>query len=104
MTLTELEDALKEACLGSYKCGCYDIDNLPKLFWDKLEVVEDGGWTQDYKYQHQDTVVKDDEGNHFMLSNTRSGSPFSDWDYGEPNICQVEPKVETITRVVWKTV
>ena len=104
MTLEELKDALDEACLDTYKCGYYDIDNLPELFWDKLKVVEEDDWTQDHKYQYQSTYVVDNDGNHFCLSNNRSGSPFTDWDYGAPSICQVVPKVETITRVVWKVV
>lgn len=104
MTLIELEDALKEACLDSYKCGHYDIGNLPEMFWDKLEVVEEGEWSQDGKYQYQGTIVKDNEGNHFSLYNNRSGSYHTDWYYGEPSIHQVQPVVTTITKVVWKAV
>ena len=101
MKLQELKDALDEACLNSYKCGRYDIDYLPELFESRLEVVEEGDWTQDYKYQYSETIVKDDEGNHFMLSNSRSGSPFTDWEYGEPSITQVVPKVKVISTVEW---
>ncbi len=104
MKLEELKDALDEACLDSYKCGHYDIDNLPELFWDKLEVVEDSDWVQEGKYQYCTTIVKDDEGNHFEIYNNRSGSYHTDWYYGEPSIHAVKPVVETITRVVWKFV
>ncbi|HEY5631203.1 MAG TPA: hypothetical protein VIR31_03680 [Nitrososphaeraceae archaeon] len=104
MTLIELKDALDAVCLDSYGCGKYDIEYLPDLFLSRLEEVEDGEWTQDYKYQHKATVVKDDEGNHFMLSNNRSGSPFTDWEYGQPSIYQVVPKVKVISTVVWEQI
>lgn len=104
MTLNELKDALDEACLDGYQCGNYDIGYLPKLFSSRLEIVEDEEWTQDHKYQYKDTIVKDDEGNHFMLSNSRSGSPFTDWDYGTPYIYQVVPKVKVISTIVWDRV
>lgn len=104
MLKEELEDALKEVCLDSYGQGYYDIDRLDEMFWSKLEVVVDGDWVQDYKYQYKDTIVKDDEDNHFRLSNSRSGSPFTDWNYGDPSISQVVPKVKVISTVVWEEV
>lgn len=104
MTLQELADALKEACADSYSGGHYDIDNLPEIFYSRLEVVEEGDWIQEGKYQYQSTIVKDDEGNHFEISNNRSGSYHTDWYYGDANVCQVKPVVETYTKVVWKAV
>jgi hypothetical protein len=104
MKLEELKAALDEACLDSYGCGCYDIDNLPEEF--ELEVVEEDDWVQDYKSQYCTTIVRDNEGNYFQLDNNRQGSYHTDWCYGVPSISQVKrvEKVVTKTVVSWEAV
>ena len=99
MTLEELKYFVKEAC-DSYNCGYVGIDELP----EQIEEVEDGGWEDNGKYSHQTSIFKCDQGNHFLIQNTRSGSYFTDYDYGTPYVSQVKPVLETITRVVWKDV
>jgi len=99
MTLEELQYLVKEAC-DTYGCGNITIDNLPP----QMTEAETGEWEDDGKYQHRSDVYVDDQTppNHFMILNTRSGSYFTDYQYGEPAVMAVKPVVETITRVVWK--
>ena len=81
---------------------CIDADHLGL---EQIEEVEDLGWDDEGKYQYGGSVVKDTTDNtHFMITQSRSGSYYSDYYYGTPEVVQVEPKVETITRVVWKEV
>lgn len=98
MTLEELRYIVKEV----YGSGdrCVGIDDLP----EQMEEVEDNDWIDDGKYSYSSSVYKCDQGNHFEISQSRSGSYYSDYYYSEPEVHQVKPVVETITRVVWKAV
>jgi hypothetical protein len=100
MKLEELKAMLDEACLDSYGCGYYDADSIDA----DLDVVEEGDWVQDHKYQHCTTIVKDKEGNYFQFENSRSGSYHTDWYYNPPTIYQVKrvEKVVTKTVVSWE--
>lgn len=102
MTLDELKYIVEEICKehGSYGCKWVDEDYLP----EQLTRVERGEIKDQGKRQYQSDVYSCDQGNHFMITNSRSGSYYTDYEPGEPNVYQVEPKVETITRVVWKVV
>lgn len=102
MTLEELEYIVQEVVQkhGSYGCKWIDEDWLP----EQLTLVERGEIEDQGKYQYQSDVYKCDQGNHFMIHNSRSGSYFTDYEPGQPSVSQVVPKVETITRVVWKAV
>lgn len=99
MTLEELQYLVKEAC-DSYGCGHITIDDLP----EQMEEVEDDGWEDDGKYSYKVSIFKCDQGNHFQIQNTRSGSYFTDYNYGEPYVTQVKPVLTTITKVIWKAV
>lgn len=99
MKLEQIQEAIKALC-NSYGEGCADEDNLP----EELTLVESGQWEQDYKYQHSSDVYKCDEGNYFMIHNSRSGSPFSDWNYGTPDVQQVTRKEQVVTQVYWEVV
>lgn len=99
MHIEQIKELIKAKLDGSW--GCYfGIDDLPEGFTQ----IEEDDWTQDHKYQHSYEIVKDGEDNYFRIDNSRSGSPFTDWDYGEPSVVRVEPKTETIVRVVWKEI
>lgn len=76
--------------------GDIDPDCLPEEF----SIVEDGEWEQDYKYQNQTIIVKYGE-TYWEIDRTRSGSPFTDWYYGESSFRQVEPHEETIVVTKW---
>ena len=47
---------------------------------DKFEVIEEGEWLVDCKYQHQEIIFKY-QGKHYLLEHSRSGSPFTDYYY-----------------------
>lgn len=66
------------------------------------EEVESGDWIADYKYQNQESVYFKD-GQYFCVVQTRSGSPFSDYNYEDPECFEVVPEVvETVTYKVKK--
>ncbi len=78
-----------------------DADYLP----EQVIEVEDLGWDDEGKYQYGGSVVKDTtDDTHFMITQSRSGSYYSDYYYGTPEVTRVKPTLETITRVVWKEV
>jgi len=72
-----------------------------------FEIVEEGEWIQDYKYQCREIVFKFED-KHYSLVESRSGSYHSDWYYSsedwadEVEVTEVEP-VEVI-EVEWRAV
>ena len=74
------------------------------------EVVEEGEWTQDHKYQHKESVVKHvPTGKYYHYEISRSGSPFTDWYYSYedgdfPDLVEVEKKERVITETYWSVV
>lgn len=65
-----------------------------------LTLVERGEFEQDGKYQDADVIFTD--GNkHYRSFVTRTGSPFTEWeweDYGEAHVEEVEKREVTVTR------
>lgn len=102
MTLEELKYIVDEIVKehGSYGCKWIDEDYLP----EQLEIVEEGDIEDQGKYQYRTDVYKCDQGNHFMIVNSRSGSYYTDYEPGEPQVYQVTPRVVTISKVVWDQV
>lgn len=88
-----------------------DAKIVKELFCDDYddsiyEVIEEGDWTQDHKYQWRTLIFKF-EGLLYSISTNRSGSPFTDWYYEwedtkEFEAYRVEPITKTIT--VYKVV
>ena len=74
------------------------------------EVIEEGDWTQDYKYQHKESIVKHiPTGKFYQYWVSRSGSPFTDWcysyEYGDyPILYEVVQEERTIVQKYWKEV
>ena len=66
---------------------------------EELEVVLEGDWVSEGKYQFSDDVVKH-EGKYYQISNYRSGSYHSDYEYGDPTCIEVEPMEFTTIRYV----
>lgn len=67
-----------------------------------LELVEEGDFEQDYKYQSAQIIFTDGT-KHYSAFITRSGSPFTDWeyqDYGDADITEVEKREVTVTKWV----
>ena len=74
---------------------------------DGFEIIEEGEWTQNNRYQLKDCIFKY-EGKFYRLTESRSGSPFTDWyytseDWGpQVEVEEVEPVEVKITQ--WKVV
>lgn len=65
-------------------------------FYDDIEevdVIEDGDWTQEGKYQYSQSIVKFKD-TFIQISMSRSGSPFTDWYYDDTEISVVEEQEE----------
>lgn len=63
-------------------------------------VIEEGDWTQDAKMQFSEDIVEY-EGQYYMISQSRSGSPFTDWHYEEPEITKVTRSEKIIVKIIW---
>lgn len=76
---------------------------LKMLEEDELDefIVEEGDWISGGKYQHIDTIVAYQD-KWYKITQSRSGSYHTDWDYLDPYVCEVKP-VEVIT-TKWKEV
>ena len=97
MTLEELEYLVAEA----YKKRDWFVgdDNI-----DGITLVEAGDWIENGKYSYRSDIYSTEDGNHFEIQNSRSGSYHTDYYYSEPDVCQVKPVVKVITKVVWEAV
>lgn len=73
------------------------------------EVVEEGDWTQDHKYQYCTIIFKDTTTDkHYEMGISRSGSYHTDWYYswedsGEEAV-EVKKVTKTITVESWEAV
>ncbi len=78
-----------------------DIEIVLELFSaedDSLVIVEAGEWVDDGKYSNKETIVKYND-KFYAVNQYRSGSYFTDYDYGDPSCVEVAPK--EITKTVW---
>jgi hypothetical protein len=65
----------------------------------KLEFIERGDWEDEGKYSNNEVIAKDQDGNFWSLSVSRSGSHFTDYDYSYGDeVIQVEKKEVVVTR------
>lgn len=49
---------------------------------DGWSIEDEGEYTQDYKYQSREVIIKNEAtGKFYSVCQTRSGSPFTDWHY-----------------------
>jgi hypothetical protein len=70
---------------------------------DDIEVIESGEWEREYKdYFAKEFIVKYD-GKYYSIVEHRSGSYYTDYNYDEPIITEVEPKIETVVITKWVT-
>ena len=82
------------------------------IFWgglDGYELVLEGDWDVDYKYQHMTVIVKHlDTGKYYEYSISRSGSPFSEYWYSYEDegteLFEVEQVTKTIVQTTWERV
>lgn len=65
---------------------------------DDYIILENGNWISNGKYQFKETVCQHTHnGKFFLVSQERSGSYYSDYEYDEPSCHEVVPKVITQT-------
>ncbi|AVQ80737.1 hypothetical protein [Variovorax sp. PMC12] len=70
---------------------------------DDLTMVQEGEWEQESKDQYCSTVYRHEPTGRFVeITQNRRGAYWSDWDYGDPDICEVVPRTKTVT--VYETV
>lgn len=81
MTAQKLADA--------FKAADQFLDDV-----EGLEIVRQGEWAQDCKYQHCETIVRF-EGDLYSVQQSRAGSYHSDWHYGTTHFVPVERREET---------
>jgi hypothetical protein len=67
---------------------------------ESVKLIQEGTWEQDYKYQLR-TDVFEFEGRYFEHTQSRSGSPFTDWDYGESWVLEVTPVTTFCRKTVY---
>ena len=82
---------------------------------DLGNIVEEGEWINDMKWQHKTDIVKlgDNkvqfvglpfEEGFYMVIQSRSGSYWSDYEYSDPVVSKVEPYTETVTITKYRAV
>lgn len=68
-----------------------------------FEVIEDGDWEVDCKYQFRSSIVKFMD-KHYQINEARSGSYHTDYYYDDPDIFEVTPVEKIIKTTVWEKV
>lgn len=87
-----------EQLAALYKAADNDIDCIDHE--GDFEIIEEGDWEQNHKYQFATHIVRF-EGDYFAVMENRSGSYHTDWHYGDTEIAPVERKVEVKEVVSW---
>lgn len=68
---------------------------------DDIEIIESGEWEHEYKdYFARESIVKFD-GKYYSIVEHRDGNYYTDYNYDEPDITEVEPKIETVVITKW---
>lgn len=84
-------------------CRCDDGDICTHDLPEGFELVDEGEWTQEHKYQSAEQIVKHTlTGRHFCLSRSRCGSYHTDWYYSRTLITEVVKVEKTIVVTVWE--
>jgi hypothetical protein len=75
-----------------------DIHNEDSETPDDWEVVKEGEWTSEHKYEHRSTIYKHvPTGRYFAVHSSRSGSYWSDYEYTDDLANEVRPVEVTVT-------
>lgn len=97
MNFEELKALVEQA--AEENSGLFEED-IP----DTLECVSSGKWQDDYKYQHCSDVYRNDKGEYFLITNSRSGSYHTDYFYSPPEVYRVEKEVKMIEKTYWNQI
>lgn len=65
---------------------------------DELEIVEEGDWVVDHKIDVCVTIVKYKD-KYYRITQCRSGSYYSDYEYHDTEVWEVVPK--EVTTIKW---
>ena len=74
----------------------FDLEDL-----EGAEIVEEGDWVSEGKYEICETIIKYKE-KLFCMVQSRSGSYYTDYYYNEPHFYEVIPKV--ISKTIYEAV
>jgi hypothetical protein len=75
------------------------VTKIIELFEDgELEIVEEGDWVVEHKIDVCVTIVKYKD-KYYKITQCRSGSYYSDYEYYDPEVCEVVPK--EVTTIKW---
>ncbi len=75
----------------------YDSDEL------ECEVIEEGDWVDEHKYQYKTDIIKYNN-RYYEITQNRSGSYWSDYEYGDSEIREVTPAKKIIEVTTWESV
>ncbi|AYX28471.1 Uncharacterised protein [Burkholderia pseudomallei] len=66
--------------------------------YDEWEEVDSTGWRSEHKYEHRDVIYRHKTtGRLFEVSESRSGSYWSDYEYDEPTAREVKAVLVAVT-------
>jgi len=68
-----------------------------------FEVIEDGDWEVDCKYQFRSSIVKFMD-KYYQINESRAGSYYEDYYYDDPEIFEVNRVEKVVTTIVWEKV
>lgn len=90
-----------------------DIDTVTQMFDgdgldgfghdEKSKVIVEGDWIDDGKYSHTFSVVEY-KGKTYGISQSRSGSYYTDYDYNDPEIYEVVKREVPVIKTHWDKV
>ncbi len=78
-----------------------DLDKLAIDFTDEelddCEIIDAGDWLDDGKYSFLSTIIKYKD-KFYQINQNRTGSYWTDYNYGDPEAYEVEPYEVTVTQ------
>ncbi len=77
------------------KSNDFDLDDI-----EYLVVVKESSWSGGGKWQTKETIVRY-KGQLFCLRDSRTGSYYSDYEYGDTVILPVEEHTEVVTKITY---
>lgn len=88
-----------------------DMYKETRGYWDDLdvpndmdfEVISEGGYEGDDKYQYAEDVLKINN-KYYCAIESRCGSYFSDYDYNLQDVYEAVRTEKTVVQVVWEKV
>ena len=83
-----------------------EIDEVLELWADDgldEDIVEDGDWVDDGKYSFRTSIVKHND-KYFEISESRSGSYFTDYHYDDPEAYEVTPEIKMVEVTTWNRI